>query len=368
MAFSAPAQSDNKPTGAEVLQALQRLADYLQNDENIRKSPPHLSHYRELPKAVQTAYDLLHQGAQLIHGTSTKYTLVGKVSAEDQKTLSADLLRGCELVGAASHVFLQDSAGCARPVRHMTLRASLAIVINVTRLVESFEDGTALQDNIGAQKTGAVWQSCDTILNKLLPQGNRNAIRREIFTWTQDCQETLEEFQEMVDLGPGEGKDNDAVDEEEEDDFFDDDDQQYSDVDFPVAKACLPVIKCSKGGMNVTLQACEALGTRAKETQDEKYLDSIAQLHELARAVGEGMTNFASLLYSPLSSSMMEIKAQMQKQMDSIITLLDFVISLDCMPESVLDLANKLRNAAETRKSEANTAIDDHGKEIFNTQ
>ena len=265
------------------------------------------------------------------------------------------MLRGCELVGAATHSFLQDETGCSRAVRHSSIRASLAIFINVIRLVESFEDGSAMDKNVGAQKTGAVWESCDTILNKLLPMGNRNAIRRELFTWTSECNDTMEEFQEMIDLGPGESGSGDAVEEEEED-FFGDEDQ-YSEEELPIAQACLGILKCSRGTMKVSLESCEHLGSKATESQDEKYLDSIDKLYGYARTVGEGITDFGSVLYPPLLPSLDNLESQLEKQVQSILTLQDFLLGMESLPKHLVDLASNLRNAAEARQKEALTAI-----------
>jgi hypothetical protein len=348
---------ERKPTNEQLIGALTRLVDHLKKqNENANKSAPQLSHYRELPNDVKTAYDLLDQGASLVHATSTKYTLVGKISIQDQKTLAADLQRGCELIGAATHSLLQDGTGCSRSVRQTALKASLSICINVIHLVESFQDHSALEQNIGAQKTGAVWESCDTILNKLLPQGNRNAIRRDLFTWTRECQDTMDEFLEMIDLGPAETGSGDCVEEEDDDDFFDDEDQ-FSETEMPIATACFALFKCSRGTMKAALEASEELGKRATESQAEKYLDLIRQLYDYARVVGEGVTDFGSVLYPPLLPSTKDLEAQVRKQAQSIITLQDFVLGIDSLPAKVSTLANTLRNATETRQKDALEAI-----------
>jgi hypothetical protein len=348
---------ERKPTNEQLIGALTRLVDHLKKQkENANQSAPDLSHYRELPNDVKTAYDLLDQGASLIHATSTKYTLIGKISIPDQEKLAADLLRGCELIGAATHSLLQDGTGCSRSVRQTALKASLAICINVLRLVESFEDESAFEQNIGAQKTGAVWESCDTIMNKLLPQGNRSAMRRDFFTWTRECQDTTDEFLEMIDLGPAEIGSGDCG-EEEGDDLFDDADQ-FSEMEMPIATACFRLFKCSRGTMKAALEASEELGKRATESQAEMYyLDLIRQLYDYARVVGEGVTNFGSVLYPPLLPSTDDLEAQVRKQAQSIIALQDFVLGIDSLPAKVSALANTLRDAAETRQKEALEAI-----------
>lgn len=346
-------KTEGTSKNAEVIESLERLIDLFQHDGRDKQSAPSLSHYREMPSDVKTAYELVQQGASIVHATSTKYTLIGKVAIGEQKKLASDLLRGCELIGAAIHVFFQDASGCSRSVRHSALRAALAIFINVMRLVESFEDGTAFEENIGARKTGAVWESCDTILNKLLPQGNRNAIRREIFTWTRECSDTMEEFQDMIDLGPAEANDDSDAD-GEEDDFFGGDDQQYSEEELPLAKACLGLVKCSRGCMKATLETCEALGA----SEDENHINSIAELHELARSVGQGMTDLGTLMYAPLIPTITDLKAEILRQVAAIIALQDFVLSLESLPTNITELSSVLRKATETREAEATQAIE----------
>eukprot|EP00980_Cylindrotheca_fusiformis_P007578 scaffold1580_cov116-Cylindrotheca_fusiformis.AAC.13 len=347
---------DRKPTNDQIVAALSRLVAHLKKQhDKANTSAPLLSHYRELPNDVKVAYDLLHKGASMVHATSTKYTLVGKISIEDQRILAADLLRGCELIGAATQSLLEDSSGCSRSVRQTVLKASLAICVNVIHLAESFQDQTALEENIGAQKTGAVWESCNTILNKLLPQGNRNAIRRDLFSWTKECQDTMEEFQEMIDLGPADTGGEDNV-EEEDDDFFGDEDQ-YSEAELPIAKECFALLKCSRGTMKITLEASEELGRRATESNDDKFFILLGQLYDYSREVGEGVTDFGSLLYPPLLPSTKDLEAQLRKQATAIITLQDFLLGIDSFPAKVTTLANTLRNAATTRQKDALAAI-----------
>lgn len=368
-------EQQRKPTNTQVIAALDRLIDHLKTNPNASQSAPTLSHFREIPKDVQIAYNLLREGATLVHATSTKYTLVGKISLEDQKTLSADLQRGCEVLGAATHSLLQDCSGCSRSVRRVTQKASLAICIHVKHLMEAFEDESALprDNNIGAQKTGAVWEACDKILNQQIPQGNRNAMRREFFTWTQECQDTMEEFQEMIDMGPstanggdggGHDENDDDVDPDEVDDYFggngnDDDEDQYSETEMPIALACMGILKCSRGTMKVALEASDALGKRVSESLDaEQHLEYILKLYNCARAVGEGVTDFGSVLYPPmLAFSPDKLEGQLRRQAEAIIDLQALVLDINDMPSSVTMLATKINNAAETRQKEALEAI-----------
>jgi hypothetical protein len=339
-----------------------------------------------LPDNVTTAYDLLQQGVQLVRHTSTKYALIGAINTNEQSTLGDDLLRGCELIGAAIHVTIEDSSGCSRAVRRYNQKAVLAIYIATLRLVEAFHPETirlssssatainittvqavaTAENNVGAQKTGVVWEACDHILNKMLPQGNRNAIRREIFTWTRECNDTMEEFQEMIDLGPREAgvvEDN-AIEEEDEDEDDFDDEEQYTDDDLPIAKACFGLLKISRGNLKIALETLEALGNKANnETQDnDEYLESIAKVHEYARIVGEGVTDLGSVMYPPLipssSTTTDNLENEIRKQVACIMEFQDYILGLENIPTNISELANTLRNAAETREREFFSALE----------
>ncbi|MGK3739862.1 MAG: hypothetical protein ACI90V_006709 [Bacillariaceae sp.] len=373
-------------TNNNVNRGLNHLIEHTKNDINCKKNPPQLSHYRVLPDNVTTAYDLLQQGVQLVRHTSTKYALIGAINTNEQSTLGDDLLRGCELIGAAIHVTIEDSSGCSRAVRRYNQKAVLAIYIATLRLVEAFHPETirlssssatainittvqavaTAENNVGAQKTGVVWEACDHILNKMLPQGNRNAIRREIFTWTRECNDTMEEFQEMIDLGPREAgvvEDN-AIEEEDEDEDDFDDEEQYTDDDLPIAKACFGLLKISRGNLKIALETLEALGNKANnETQDnDEYLESIAKVHEYARIVGEGVTDLGSVMYPPLipssSTTTDNLENEIRKQVACIMEFQDYILGLENIPTNISELANTLRNAAETREREFFSALE----------
>ena len=347
---------ERRPSNAYVVEALTRLADMLKNDPNSVQDPPHLSHYRELPNDVAKAYELLQQGAQLIHSTATKYTLVGKIDETEQKKLGADLLSGCEIIAAATHALHQDATGCAQAVRQSTQRSTLAIILTVIQLVASFSDHTALDENVGAQKTGAVWETCDKILNRLLPQGNRNAIRRELFTWTRETNDSMEEFQEMIDLGCSENVEEGVG--EELDDLFGNDDEQFSTLDMPAAKACLGILKCSRGTMKMALDAFEDFGRKFSETQDVSYLDQILQLHQYARVVGKGVTDVGSLMYPPILPQCSDLESQVQKQVEGITLLINATLEMEGLSSDVSELAHVLKVAAKTRNDEFTSAIE----------
>jgi hypothetical protein len=366
---------------ATVLAALERLTVSLQ-ELNDKESAPALSHYRHPPEAVAYSYELFQQGATLVYGTSTKYTLLGKIDEHEQAKLTQDLLKGCQLIGTACLVLHQDLTGCSRSLRHHCKQAARAIVTTVQQLVQSFVDGTALVENVGAQKTGAVWQTCNVVLEKKLPVGNRNAMRRDWFTYMADCNETLEEFQALIDEGPElreEGKDDEGptVDKEDNIDSWEDfmcgHDQQYSLDELPIATACVFLIKCSRGGINATVQTCEAIGKQlaeneaSKETSDtdndKALLSWISKANHLAHAVGEGMTDLGAAMYPSLELD--ELQAQVERQASGIDALLTFLLdaspegmdgSLD-LPQDVVELAAKVKDAVDKRRQEAGDAI-----------
>jgi hypothetical protein len=388
-----PPSSEQDPHSAkDVARGLAILIQHAKKDLSLKKEPPFLSHYRVLPGNLQTAYTLLLQGAQLVRATATKYALVGAIDTKDQGNLGTDLLRGCELVGAAAHVTMQDPNGCARALREHTQKAALAIYVATLRLVEAFHpdvipsnksdnkhnnDNVVIatitvaskENNVGAQKTGAVWEACDHIINKMLPKGNRNAMRREIFTWTRECNDTMEEFEELIELGPkDENNNNDEIDEadNEDDDYFDDDDgeDQYPEQEMPMARACLGLLKNSRGNMKIALETCEALGQLEQSgDNDDTCLEAILAVHQHAKKVGEGVTDLGSLMYPPLLPQSSDLKDGMLQQVAFIKEFQDYILGnlwseSFVLPAKIMDLANTLRNAAETKETDFLNALE----------
>lgn len=387
-------------TDCQVLEGLSRLAVSLKELDDKKLVP--LSHYRQLPEAVSHSYELLQQGASLIHATSTKYTLLGKIHADqkdqqqqEQSTnlMANDLLKGCQLVATGCLVFHQPNVGCAPSLRHTVKQSTRAIVQTVLLLVKSFVDGTALDQNVAAQKTGAIWQACDTIIHKQLPMGNRNAMRRQLFTFLKECNETMREFQEMVNMGPAAAEvessqqsaqdvgdasnDHTGANTTSWEGFLSGATDQYTAKELPIASACIYVIKCSRGSINVVLKACEAVGqlldeggTNGEQTADDTFrLDWMSQLCEQARVVGESMTDLGATLYPPLELD--AVDAQVQQQTDSILRLVELVLKQDdeaqadngdasCslgLEDDLRGLARKIQAAVQKRKEEAIEAI-----------
>ena len=379
----------------EIIQTLQRIDASLQAMSTTPTVP--LSHYRVLPDATKEAYEILEQGAALIHGTSTKYTLLGKLDTVEQTKMSRDLRQGCELIATACLVLHEKSTGSSHSLRKHVVQASRAIVATTIHLLEAYTHGDALttsQHDLGAQKTGAVWQMCSAVLDKKVPVGNRNAMRRDLLTYAMECQETMDEFQELVDQGPandidepktGAASNGDNGDSWEA--FLSGQCDQYTTLkELAIAEAALSILKISRGTIKLSLQACDAVGDPMKEsspTEEEKppmterfaRLEWMRLLHEECCAVGEGVTDLGTAMYPPLKLS--DVSSQLSKQMNRLEKVLDHVLDAtitvhDKETESdrfipldlhvdVSSMAGKLKAAFSKRKEGACDALSASG-------
>eukprot|EP00566_Odontella_aurita_P009174 CAMPEP_0113539424 /NCGR_PEP_ID=MMETSP0015_2-20120614/7908_1 /TAXON_ID=2838 /ORGANISM="Odontella" /LENGTH=505 /DNA_ID=CAMNT_0000439097 /DNA_START=237 /DNA_END=1754 /DNA_ORIENTATION=+ /assembly_acc=CAM_ASM_000160 len=452
------AEAARRDVNVASLEALKRLSVALSElDETGGKGKgegkdghPRLSHWRTLPPDVQSAYKMMDDGSELIRATSTKYTLVGKVDVDEGAKMSPELLRGCELLAAGALVLFDDSSssassavviGCSRSARRYARASSRSCVAAVTALVKSFVDGTALNANVGARLTGAAWSACDA--SKKMPRGNRACARRELMTWAGECGETIGEFEELLELGPAAAAAEEEAAEEAESEVEVDDGaygrqasagsagwddfcggagtgEQYSAVEIPLVRACLALVKCSRGTIKVALEASEYVGSavekedaaaaekaeeeeeekdRAKDQDDQKAkretrrrrLNYIGTLVELARQVGDGMTELGSLLYPPLSDAVAaadgeeqeedsELERRIELQRMAIVALHDCVLGGNGgdgeedekkaagddnddsneaavkVSKEIASHSSKIRSAAEKRATEARTA------------
>lgn len=371
---------------------------------------PLLRHWRNIPADIMGAYQMLHDGAQLIKTISTKYTLMGKISIEDGSQFATELRQGCELLSTAAFLVHNPNSGCARSTRRLVKQRCLAVVQSVTTLMESFVSSRALEGNVGAQLTGAVWHSCEEIMEKT-PKGNRACMMKELFTWVKECNETMEEFEELIGLGPleekivGEEDNDEAVAEgySKWDEFCEKlgTGEHYAKDEMPIVKACLALIKCSRGIIGLSLKALECAGSAVEchgEASDENEgkvsRDSVTDsshhllvfqwmgnLHETCRMIGEGVTNLGCALYPPLNLSLAndsndddnddeswtrtEIGKQVIIQRDWLLSaarVIDKpVIGSDDteieMTAEVRDMCSKLSTAIKKRVSEAEHAI-----------
>lgn len=330
----------------QVLESLNRLDVSLKDLSSQRECS--ISFYRSMPQVLIEAKDILLQGAELVHATSTKYTLVGKIDTKEQTKIAQDLLRGCQLVGTATLLWHEPGTGAS--ARRHVLQAARAIVRTVQQLVQSFVDGTALEENnnIGAQRTGAVWSACNAVIERKVALGNRNAIRRDLLTYSIECNDTIEEFETMLEAEPSSPEDNQ---DDGWDAFMEGETDQYSASEKTVASAGVSLIKCSRGSLNAALQACESVGS--EETPENCQF--IATTVELARPVGEGVTDLGASLYPPLDLE--EVEEQVNDQHGAMAALLEFVKE-GAISNETMELIGKLQPALTKRHTEALDAIE----------
>ena len=386
----------------ETIAALKRLSVALKELDNRGASSTTstnagvaLSHYSILPEEVTQSYKMLQDGASAIQTISTKYTLMAKISLEDGSTFASELRQGCELISTATFLVHQPISGCGRSTRTYLKSKSLAIVNSVTSLIEAFVSGEALNGNVGAQLTGAVWQACEAA--ESLPKGNRACMRRDLFSWVRECNDTMEEFQVLVDLGPADG-DNDDDDvngggQEDEDARWDDfcnnpgTGEQYTDKEMPIVEASLALIKCSRGILNLSLKACDCASDEVEKNGDNQDTDRkmqnmrwISNIHQISRKVGEGATDLGCIMYPPLNLSLRtqdgtndtkwqhtDIGSQILEQSNNLLSaahLIDNPILSEGqqqikMSVEIEEMCSKLLSAIERRTNEAKEAIDD---------
>jgi hypothetical protein len=245
-------------------------------------------------------------------------------------------------------------------------------------------DPAALLENeqLAAQRAGAVWEACQRVMKtdnsstsgaSSFCNSNRLAMRREFTTYVQDCNETLQEFQDMIDAGPSlreedEKEDDDELDDNDNDDqpsweqFLGGGTDQYTMQEIPIATAALALIKCSRGCINVAMQACESVGNQvahdASNDDDDVKLQWILRLFECAKSVGEGMTDLGAVMYPPIK--VQELEEQVLPQSTRMEELLMCVFDKEQEESRTLQLgrevdslATKVQAAVTKRKVEA---------------
>lgn len=337
-----------------VSDSLERLGISLKELPD-KECPTELSHWRhDIPESLTKAWEILDQGKELIRATSTKYTLVTKIDNEEGSKLAKDILKGCEYVGTTALVIHDNNNGCSRSMRSFVKQSSRAVIHTCLTLVKFFSDGKNHKGDLEpAQQTGAVWGACDKL--EKIPRNNRNAMRRDFMTWIMECQETYQEFDEMLQL------DSTAEDDSEMgwDEFCGGQSNDYTAGDKPIVTACLALVKCSRGSINAALKACEDVGASMSEENAKTLLLWIATIHEASRRVGEGMTDLGTLLYPPLElENLME---EVQRQSKSITELHSFILESppDCVtfPKELLTLSSNIRDATKKRADESSEGI-----------
>ncbi|KAL3788818.1 hypothetical protein HJC23_006271 [Cyclotella cryptica] len=344
-----------------------------------------LSHYRIQPPALVEAYALLTTGSQYIHATSTKYTLVSKIDYETEGgNLAVELRKGAELLGTATLAVFSPEMGCGPSAKRYVKQFSRGVIASVISLVEAFENGSAIggaENHVGAQKTGAVWSACDAI--QQLPKGNRNSMRRECMVWIRDCMESVTEFEDIMKSGEREDAEG-----EDEDDMIEE--EMYTPVEMKIVRAAVNVMKCSKNVLGLVMKACDCVGecienlttsdsteipnsNDATVSRDNKteMLQWIYALHEVARSIGEGVTDFGILLYPPLDLSDSPTESSLSQQLNNQLQALEKCVTCihdssfplsgmsmqSCMSDEVVEMTERLLNGIKTRVAEVKSAM-----------
>jgi hypothetical protein len=386
------AKVSTKNMNKETLLALRRLATALKElddagknevtEENIGIA---MSHWRDLPPEVDHAYKMMSDGAELIKATSTKYTLIGKIDVDDGSKFCNELRQGCELISTSAFLIHQPSMGCARSTRHFAKQNARAVVATVLALIESFESLRAINGNTGAQLTGAVWSACDKIIEKN-PKGNRTCIRRELFTWVAECNETMQEFQDLLDSTAEGQEDNTKA----WDKFCSNPGtgENYTSLENPIVMACIAIVKCSRGILGLAIKSLECAGDEVgmlpedadpsvdkEKTRRRAILQWMSNLHECSRNIGEGATDLGYLLYPPLDLCLegdemlpsatklgQQILQQKQLLLTAAHTINDAFPAKEGqeemnMSEEVKEMSSKLLSAITIRSADAEQSI-----------
>ena len=191
-------------------------------------------------------------------------------------------------------------------------------------------------------------------------------MRRDLFQWLRDCNDTMEEFQEMIDSGPSSGSNN-----ADWGDFCDGTEDRYTADELKIAQSCVAIVKCSRGTINGVMKICDYLGEYIdKEPSDNSNHELlwIATLHELARNIGRGVTDFGSLMYPPLDldsgeDGEIELVCQLKHQVRALVTVNHLMSSLAVNnskwspPPDITEFSGKLLAATLKRYQEVMDAI-----------
>jgi len=400
-----PAQSFFLQEHREIYCGLVRLQECL-TDHGGEVVQLELGFWREMNPDIVTAYKLMEEGSKYVKSMSTKYTLMGKVSSSSQShiDLANELLRGAEQIATGASFLLQN--GCGRSCQKAIQDGVRNTISSLASLIQLFLQKEPTRENDDTfqtavnRKTGVVWTTCDELM--LLPKGNRSAIRREILGWIRDCMETMEEFQLLLEKQPPQSiapeshvdlhhmhklslgdRQPCSVAEgnmTQWDEFCtgQDDDLYYSILEKAIVESCLALIKCSRGTLKLTLETCEVAGellsvatakipttTTTTAVQDKQILQWIGTLSDVAKAVGEGVTNLGMQLYPSLQLE--ALSSELASQKDALLRLQHCLINgasdiiAICSSSTLLltlkDKATKLAHNAEERYQQANSAI-----------
>jgi hypothetical protein len=361
-----------------------------------------LGHWREMKPDILMAYKLIEEGSKYIKSMSSKYTLMGKVSSSSRShiDLANELLRGAEQIATGASFLLQN--GCGRSCQKSIQEGVRSTISSLGSLIQVFlqkEENGGNDDTFHTEvnrKTGVVWSTCDELM--LLPKGNRSAIRREILGWIRDCMETIEEFQLLLEKHPPESGTTDtdmdlntmhklSLEDPQPcsaetgnmthwDEFCtgQDEDLCYTKSERGIVDSCLKLIKCSRGTLKLTLETCEEAGKLLSagpdnittiSPEDKQILEWIKTCSDVAKVVGEGVTNLGMQLYPSLQLE--ALSSELRSQKDALLSLQHCIINgandvlAICSPSNSLlalkDTATKLAYKVEVRYQQANSAM-----------
>jgi hypothetical protein len=269
-----------------------------------------------------------------------------------------------------------------------------------------------------AQQTGVVWEACQTILGDTtstttnnnhkktttrkmittIPLGNRNAIRRDIFHYKLECQDTIQEFEVLLEQSQkyiqtikkphsnrSDSQKKHNVESSDDDDENDDDDDEEdfytTQSEINIVTPCVALLKCSRGALNITLNMIDHIGmsmdhpnndTPTLHTETSQKYIWIQHLCQEVHVIGRGLTELGATLYPPLLDENytalvgMEVIKQSSTIQDLLQYMLDHIIdapivssssSSMIIPAATIDLIHSVLTACKKRTDEAMDAI-----------
>ena len=428
----------------------------LQYDMSTTTTVIRMNHYSVIPTELQELYDTIHQHTTMIHTTVTKYTLLHQMvvrSSNDSDIRSndshgaivaimKDLLHSCQILVACTMALYHtndddhnneirtnhttNTIGAAPSLCRHTKNAIHQIIHSVVQLLQVFpvqsscatnSTGTTTSSTTTtamdpAQRTGVVWEACETIIGvttattttttkkrmtTTIPLGNRNAIRRDILQYKLECQDTIQEFELLLQQSQEQmnhhhetssSKNNNNNDDEDENDDSDDDEEEFYTTlhEIKIVTPCVALLKCSRGVLNITLNMIDHIGmsivvpnsttTNNSMTDDDnnnrqKYI-WIQHLCQEIQFIGIGVTELGATLYPPLhndDSYTVLVKIEVMKQSNTIQQLLQYMLkeiidsttttssSSLMIPPATIDLIHSVLTACQTRTEEAMEAL-----------
>jgi len=284
----------------------------------------------------------------------------------------------------------QPKSGCCQSARKYSKQSILCIVMAVITLLKSLLYGKNIDKNLTAQKISVVCSACNDLVFKI-PRGNRMSIRREIFTWMADCNESIKEFNDVINLGPKRENFDDVdsfavgINEFSWNNFCSSHgtSEQYTEMEISIVKLSIELIKCSKDILSASIKVCDWAGDfelyafegkrlKNNELTMENYKvniwEWITNLFEMLQVVGKGVTDLANMLYPPINFLYDEkdscIKAQLNKQKNDILMVANYICDKDSFQvlKDISELQSETREIFSKICMSVNTLV---GKAYF---